>query len=523
MWMSSTRCVLLAALCFASVGGSAVKAETPAANTRIDFARDVRPILSDRLLELPRARRKRRGKAKLRLDRRDAGATARSEAGRAPRRRSPGRSQPTNELVTRDRHSRRRPACRRRRAKEAADAARRGALRRWIEQGADVRSTLGLHRRRAAGQSRHRDPKSHNPIDPFVLARLEGEGLRTLAEADRATLLRRVTLDLTGLPPTPRSWTPSLADARPDAYEKVVDRLLASPRLGERMAMPLARRRPLRRHQRLQQRRDAHDVAVARLGDRRLQPQPAVRPVHHRATRRRPAARTRRSTSKSPPASTATTCCTTEGGIIDEEYRVEYVADRVHTTATVFLGLSMQCARCHDHKYDPLHAAGVLPLLRVLQQRAGQSRRLQPGHGCRAVLKVPSRRAAGRTGPARRTAQPNSKPSLQRARSGRSTPSGRWEKPLSPDEIAQAGAGRTGRCTSRSMKRTAIRRSTASTPTDAERSRPGDAGRRARSAARWSSTARRMSTRRHVGAFEQRRQVLAAAWVYPTSATGPAF
>ena len=90
-----------------------------------------------------------------------------------------------------------------------------------------------------------------NPIDNFILSRLEQGGLKPSPEADQTTLLRRVTLDLTGIAPTPAEIDAFLADKSPNAYEKVVDRLLASPHYGERMALPLAGCRPLRRHQRL--------------------------------------------------------------------------------------------------------------------------------------------------------------------------------------------------------------------------------------------------------------------------------
>ena len=147
-----------------------------------------------------------------------------------------------------------------------------------------------------------------NPIDHFILARLEKEGLTPSPEADRATLIRRVTLDLTGLPPTPAEVDAFLADdARRTPTRRLVDRLLASPHYGERMARRLARRRPLRRHARLPHRQRPRHDALARLGDRRVQPQHAVRPVHDRAARRRPAARTRRSSRRSPAGSTATT------------------------------------------------------------------------------------------------------------------------------------------------------------------------------------------------------------------------
>ena len=108
------------------------------------------------------------------------------------------------------------------------------------------------------------------PIDRFVLARLEAEGLGASPEADKETLIRRVTLDLTGLPPTPEEVDAFLADPSPDAYERLVDRLLASPRYGERMAwdwLDAARYADTNGYQGDQR---AHDVALARLGDRAL-------------------------------------------------------------------------------------------------------------------------------------------------------------------------------------------------------------------------------------------------------------
>ena len=192
------------------------------------------------------------------------------------------------------------------------------------------------------------------PIDRFVLARLEAEGLTPSPEAERTTLIRRVTLDLTGLPPTPAEVDAFLADRSPDAYEKAGRPPAGLAALRRAHGDGLARRRPLRRHQRLPERLRPDDVALARLGDRRLQPQPAVRPVLDRADRRRPAAGRRRSTQRIATGFNRNNRTVTEAGSIDEEWRVENAVDRVETTATVFLGLTMGCARCHDHKYDPI-------------------------------------------------------------------------------------------------------------------------------------------------------------------------
>ena len=197
----------------------------------------------------------------------------------------------------------------------------------------------------------------------------EQEGLQPSAEADRATLIRRVSLDLTGLPPTPQEIDDFLSDRSPKAYEKVVDRLLASPRYGERMAfrwLDAARYADTNGYQIDGERemwrwRDWVIEAFNRnlpfdqfvieqlAGD--LLPNPTLEQRIATAFNRN-----HRGNS--------------EDGLVPEEYAVEYVVDRVDTVSTVFLGLTMGCARCHNHKYRPLHAEGVLPALRLLQQHS---------------------------------------------------------------------------------------------------------------------------------------------------------
>ena len=187
-----------------------------------------------------------------------------------------------------------------------------------------------------------------------MFARLEQEGLRPAAEAKKEVLINRVALDLTGLPPTLKEVDAFLADTRPDAYERVVDRLLASHAYGERMA---ANWLDVARYSDSDGLLDDHherfmwpwrDWVVAAFnknlrydqfstwqiaGD--LLPHPTREQVlattFLRAGRR-----------------------STENGAIDEEFRVEYAIDRTNTVGTAFLGLTVECARCHDHKYDPI-------------------------------------------------------------------------------------------------------------------------------------------------------------------------
>ncbi len=192
-----------------------------------------------------------------------------------------------------------------------------------------------------------------NAIDRFVLERLERESWQPAPEADRATLLRRVSLDLTGLPPTPAEVDAFLRDKSARAYEKVVDRLLASPRYGERMAfrwLEAARYADTNGYQRdderymwrwrdwvieaFNQNKPFGQFTVEQLaGD--LLPQATL-------DQRIATGFNRNNRTNS------------EDGTIPEEYAVEYAVDRVETTATVWLGLTMGCARCHNHKYDPI-------------------------------------------------------------------------------------------------------------------------------------------------------------------------
>ncbi len=227
-------------------------------------------------------------------------------------------------------------------------------LRRWIDEGAawgkhwayetPVRPELPLVQNKAWVR---------NGIDHFVLSRLEREGLTPSAEAAKETLLRRVTLDLTGLPPTPAEVEDFLKDPADDAYEKVVDRLLKSPRYGERMAMDW-----------LDEARYADTNGFQNDFARTMWPwrdwvidaynrnQPFDRFVIDQLAGDLLPNPTREQ--KIATGFNRNNHTVTEGGSIDEEWRVENAVDRVETTATVFLGLTMGCCRCHDHKFDPV-------------------------------------------------------------------------------------------------------------------------------------------------------------------------
>jgi hypothetical protein len=192
-----------------------------------------------------------------------------------------------------------------------------------------------------------------NPIDNFILARLETEGLKPSPETDKATLLRRVYFDLTGLPPTPAEIDAFLADHSPDAYEKRVNQLLASPHYGERMAMPWL---DMARYS------DTHGYHIDSLRDMWAWRDWLIKafnqnmPYDEFTIEQIAGDLLPNATQDQKIASgfNRNHMITLEGGAIPEEYHVEYVVDRVSTTSTAFLGLTMGCARCHDHKFDPI-------------------------------------------------------------------------------------------------------------------------------------------------------------------------
>ncbi len=315
----------------------------------IDFNRDIRPILSDKcwVCHGPDAKNK---KLRLRLD---SEATAKADLGRGTRAIVPSHPE-QSELVRRinaqDEAERMPPPYSGHRLTDRE----KGLLTEWIRQGAKWQSHWSFVTpvRPALPQVKNQ-AWVRNPIDAFVLERLEKEGLQPAPEADRVTLLRRVSLDLTGLPPTPAEVDAFVRDRSARAYERVVDRLLASPRYGERMAfrwLDAARYADTSGYQSDRERQmwRWRDWVIEAFNrnlpyDRFVIEQLAGDLLPQATLEQRLATgfnRNHRGNS--------------EGGIIAEEYEVEYAIDRVDTMATAFLGLTAGCARCHNHKYDPL-------------------------------------------------------------------------------------------------------------------------------------------------------------------------
>ena len=227
-------------------------------------------------------------------------------------------------------------------------------IREWIDQGAKWQTHWSFDPPKRPPIPEVKDKTwPRNPIDYFVLARLEAEGLKPSPEADKATLLRRASFDLTGLPPTPAEVDSFVADHSPDAYEKKVDQLLKSPHYGERMAMPWL---DLARYA------DTHGFHIDSLREmwpwrdwvidafNRNMPFDEFT-IEQLAGDLLPNATLEQ---KIASGFNRNNMINFEGGAIPEEYHVEYVVDRAGTTATTWLGLTMGCARCHDHKYDPI-------------------------------------------------------------------------------------------------------------------------------------------------------------------------
>lgn len=227
-------------------------------------------------------------------------------------------------------------------------------LRQWVAQGAPFeRHWAFLPPRRPALPDVKHVAAVRNPIDRFILSRLERAGLQLSPAADRTTLIRRVSLDLTGLPPTPEEVRSFLADSSVNAYEKLVDRLLASPRYGEHMAvewLDASRYADTDGYQndRYRYMHVWRDWVIMALNENKPYDEFLVEQL---AGDMLPGATLKQQI--------ATGFCrnhriNSEDGSIPAEWHVENVVDRVDTLGTAILGLTVGCARCHEHKYDPI-------------------------------------------------------------------------------------------------------------------------------------------------------------------------
>jgi hypothetical protein len=342
-----TRCVCLLSL--GLLPFSAV-AEDKLAEEKLDFGRDIRPILSNACFKCHGFDDKTR-QANLRLDTAE-GATGKLESGAVAV--VPGKlaeSELVRRITSADAGEKMPPAD----SGKKLSASEIELLKKWVEQGGEYKphwAFVAPVRPAPPELAQHR-AAVQNPIDNFILSRLEKEGLAPSPKADKVTLIRRVTLDLTGLPPTPQEVDEFLADNTPEAYEKVVSRLLRSPRYGEHMAR--------------------YWLDAARYGDTHglhLDNERSMWPYRDwvvrafndnmpfdRFTTEQLAGDLLPNPTLDQLVGSGFNRCnvtTSEGGSIDEEVRVRYAVDRTETMSTVFLGLTLGCAVCHTHKFDPV-------------------------------------------------------------------------------------------------------------------------------------------------------------------------
>ena len=346
-------------------------ATPPAA--KVDFNRDIRPILAENCFACHGQDATKR-KKKLRLDTRAGAIAELDDATHAIVPGKPDDSEMLDRLVSKIDSQRMPPP----KTGKSLTPQQVALLRNWIAQGANYSLHWAFAKPERPATPAVKDQTwVRNPIDAFILVRLEHEGLQPSPEANKTALIRRVTLDLTGLPPTPEEVDAFVADNSADAYDKVVDRLLQSPRYGEHMArfwldgarygdthgLHLDNYREMWPYRdwvltAFNKNQPFDQFIVEQLaGD--LLPNPTTEQL----------------------VATGFNRChvtTSEGGSIDEEVYVRNVLDRVDTTGIVFLGLTVGCARCHDHKFDPVKQKDYYQLFAFFNNLDGPA---QDGNG----------------------------------------------------------------------------------------------------------------------------------------------
>jgi hypothetical protein len=333
---------LLAATALAWVAGPATAADGGRPGS--EYNRDIRPILAENCFPCHGPDSAAR-KADLRLDRREVAV----EAGAIV----PGEVE-SSELITRINAKNPKELMPPPSTTKTLTAREKETLRRWIAEGAEYQPHWSLIPPKRPALPMVKDPSwVRNPIDRFVLARLEAGGLHPAPEADRRTLARRLSLDLTGLPPTPEFVEAFVNDPSPKAYEELVTRLLDSPRWGEHRArywLDAARYADTNGYH-FDNFREAwayrdwvigafnHNLPYDRFTIEQLAGD--LLPGH-------------RLDQEVASGFNRCNATTNEGGVIPEEYKVLYARDRTETVSTVWMGLTAGCAVCHDHKFDPI-------------------------------------------------------------------------------------------------------------------------------------------------------------------------
>ena len=345
-----------------------------AADPLVDFNRDIRPVLAENCYRChgPDAEAR---QAELRLD---------LPLVRAPEARQNLLQELSERIASNDPDRVMPPPA----SNQTLTPAEREQLRRWATTGAVYAPHWSLiPPARPPLPTATVGPRARNAVDRFVLARMAARGLRPASEASRQTLIRRVTLDLTGLAPTPDELAQHLQDASPDAHHRLVDRLLSSPRFGEHIAWMW--------------------LEAARYGDTNGYQGDRTRTMHFwrdwvirafndsmpfdQFTMEQLAGDLFPNPTKDQLVATGFNRnhpLNGEGGRIAEENRVEYVFDRTETTATVWLGFTVGCARCHDHKYDPISQREYYRLFAYFNNIA-ESGSVDKGGNANPVERVP--------------------------------------------------------------------------------------------------------------------------------------
>lgn len=368
--IATSRIAVLAAACVAA--GSCACSPTTAAlgsepgglrtSDRVDFSRQIRPLLSRNCFAChgPDTAKL---EADLRLDRFDSATTELPSGKRAIVPGRPDESALVQRIETSDLSERMPPAP----EHDALSSEQVAVVRAWIEQGAEYSKHWSFQPITSSPLPRVNRPEwTRGPIDQFILARLDLEAIQPSPEADRATLVRRLSLDLIGLPPTVLEVERFVGDQRPDAYERLVDRMLGEPGLGERWGR--------------------HWLDLARYADSDGYLGDALRPYawlyrdwvidainsdmpFDQFTIEQYAGDLLAGATREQQIATGflrNSLDNTEAGVDREEYRVKSIVDRVSTLGSVWLGLSVACAECHAHKYDPISQAEFYGLFAFL-------------------------------------------------------------------------------------------------------------------------------------------------------------
>lgn len=384
----------------------------------LEFNRDIRPILSDRCLACHGQDAAAKG-LRLRLD---VEESAKGDLGRgrwAIVAGDPESSEIIRRIKSENKALHMPPA----HTGLSVSAAELGKLTQWIQEGAKWQGhwSFLMPRKRAV-------PAGVQAIDHFVRERLKPEGLAPLAAADKYTLIRRASLDLTGLPPTPAEVDAFVRDRSAGAYEKLIDRLLASPRFAERLAirwLDAARYADTNGYQ-----TDA-DRIMWRWKDWVIESIHANMPFDRFLTEQLAG-------DLLPGATRAQKIATgfnrnhrgnSEGGIVPEEYLAEYAADRMETMATVFTGLTIGCSRCHNHKYDPFTQKEYYQLFAYFDQIGEPGRYLKYGNSP-PMVEAPTPEQSAKLAALRKTAA-DARSRMQSSEPAIAAAQRSWEKTLS--------------------------------------------------------------------------------------------